>query len=87
MFLFGFSTLLHSVPTQTLVQTLVERDMLGRFSSAFSVAARLAQIIGAALTGVIAAYSLQGIYYVAGARVPAQRGPRRIPAPKTSKAV
>ncbi len=65
MFVFGFSTVLHSVPTQTLVQTLVKRDMLGRFSSAFSVAARLAQVIGAALTAVIAAYSLQGIYFVA----------------------
>ena len=65
MFLFGFSTMLHSVPTQTLVQTLVVRDMLGRFSSAFSVAARLAQIIGAAMTAIIAAFSLQGIYYAA----------------------
>ena len=86
MFIFGFSTMLHSVPTQTLVQTLVERDMLGRFSSAFSVAARLAQVLGAALTAVIAAFSLQGIYYAAAFAFLLSAGLAAYLLPKTSKA-
>ncbi len=68
LFVFGFGGLLVNVPAQTLVQTAVQREMLGRFSGAFSMVARIAQIAGSAAAGYLAiAVGLRGTYLAVGA--------------------
>jgi len=68
LFVFGFGGLLVNVTAQTMAQTAVEPNMLGRFFGMFAFVGRLAQLVGTAAAGVLAsAVSLNVTYCVATA--------------------
>jgi MFS family permease len=69
LFLFGMGGLLVNVTANTLVQTVVPSDTLGRYYGAFSFLARIAQLVGTAIAGPLATYLPLSTTYLISAAI------------------